>query len=356
MKAARFSSILIVFLTVGGGLLWAQETVFSGKVMDAETKEPLPGVNVYLSGTTIGAATNPEGIYQFTTTLEGKMVMVVSFIGFKTQTVSLEVGQNPEVVTNFELEADPFELQEIKVVASNNEFLRRLDLFKTFFIGYDSNASKTFIENPEALDFEWLEERGEFKVTAKGPIIIFNMALGYSYEVELIDVRFNPETYGGFYRVHPRVSELDPRNRRQERRWRRNRALAFRGSSRHFFQTLYRGQLEDSKYTVHPRGSLEESNNFMALQRKSPNDWRYLINNYKMYTITSREFSVGYNLSSSASKLQDNQRKLSTMNLSGSGLFIINERGYVYNPEEVQFVGKWNNDRFSQFLPLDYEL
>ena len=61
----------------------AQNTI-TGKVFDKETKEALPGVPVYIPGTTIGTTTSANG--EFTLTSEQSFDSIeVKFVGYQTQ-------------------------------------------------------------------------------------------------------------------------------------------------------------------------------------------------------------------------------------------------------------------------------
>lgn len=44
---------------------FAQQKTITGKVTDAESAEPLPGVTIVVKGTTIGTITNFDGDYSF---------------------------------------------------------------------------------------------------------------------------------------------------------------------------------------------------------------------------------------------------------------------------------------------------
>lgn len=65
----------------------------SGRITD-EKGEPLIGVNVYLKNTYDGGTTDIDGKYSFQTTETGKQVLVISFIGFKPQEHSINVGNS----------------------------------------------------------------------------------------------------------------------------------------------------------------------------------------------------------------------------------------------------------------------
>ncbi len=83
-------SILFVLLFVSclASPLWAQSRVIKGKITSAEDNSPLPGVNVAIKGTTVGASSNSDGTYSLSIpadVVDGTLVF--SFIGMKTTEV-----------------------------------------------------------------------------------------------------------------------------------------------------------------------------------------------------------------------------------------------------------------------------
>jgi TonB-linked SusC/RagA family outer membrane protein len=81
-----------------------------GRVTDAMTREPLPGVNVYIQGTTQGVVTGYDGEYLIE--VPGpQAILVYSFMGYEQQTV---VVGNQQVV-NIQLEQDYRFLEEVVV-------------------------------------------------------------------------------------------------------------------------------------------------------------------------------------------------------------------------------------------------
>ncbi|MCS4054517.1 carboxypeptidase-like regulatory domain-containing protein [Salinibacter ruber] len=68
------------------------QTTVEGTVIDAEAESPLPGVNVRVQDTQIGARTDSEG--RFSVELpEGQRTLVFSFVGFATQEVTVPEGE-----------------------------------------------------------------------------------------------------------------------------------------------------------------------------------------------------------------------------------------------------------------------
>ncbi|MCG6187251.1 SusC/RagA family TonB-linked outer membrane protein [Maribellus maritimus] len=102
--------ILILLLFLISSSLFAQKRV-TGIVKDAQTSEPIPGVNVSLKGTTVGTVTDFEGNYAISAPSD-ETVLVFSFIGYKTQEVT--VGSQSEINALLEIETQG--LDEVVVV------------------------------------------------------------------------------------------------------------------------------------------------------------------------------------------------------------------------------------------------
>jgi hypothetical protein len=85
--------------------------LIKGTVKDKGT--PLPGVNIYLSGTSIGTTTNFEGYFEFPQPLNNGDVLVFNYIGYKTQKVIVD---HKTTSMNIALDVDLEELQEIVIV------------------------------------------------------------------------------------------------------------------------------------------------------------------------------------------------------------------------------------------------
>lgn len=83
----------------------------SGKVTDAFNDDPIPGVNVVISGTTLGTTTDIDGVYDLLVN-EGD-TLIFSFIGFVTQ--KIEVGKVK--IINVRLSEHTEMLEEAVIVA-----------------------------------------------------------------------------------------------------------------------------------------------------------------------------------------------------------------------------------------------
>jgi len=114
----RKVKILVSFLLIFAQFVFAQYGKIAGKVVDKETKEPLPGASVIIQGTTLGAATDASGNYVILNVPAGTYTVVASYVGYQTVTVSgVQVVAGLTRELNFELPSTAIELRAVEVVA-----------------------------------------------------------------------------------------------------------------------------------------------------------------------------------------------------------------------------------------------
>jgi hypothetical protein len=82
----RFKYIL---LFVSYSALTAQSGNVSGSITDATTGEPLIGANVFLEGTSLGAATDFEGNYFINDVPIGSYKLIANYIGYDRLTIKI---------------------------------------------------------------------------------------------------------------------------------------------------------------------------------------------------------------------------------------------------------------------------
>ncbi len=112
VKYAVYDRQIILTTKEESGLLdELQQLVVTGKVIDATTKLPLPGVNVVVSGTTIGAMTDPNGNYSINLT-NPKGSIEFTFIGYAKVIVPVE----GRTAIDIQMTENVLQLDEIVVV------------------------------------------------------------------------------------------------------------------------------------------------------------------------------------------------------------------------------------------------
>src|SRR6056297_556164 len=90
----------------------------SGIVTDAENGNPLIGVNVMLSGTSFGAATDMEGYFTILNVPPGKYEVTASSIGYKTYRIKdIRVSVDHTTKIDIYMETSVLKGDEVVVVA-----------------------------------------------------------------------------------------------------------------------------------------------------------------------------------------------------------------------------------------------
>jgi TonB family protein len=91
------------------------KATISGEVIDAETGEPLPGVNIIVKGSATATNTDLEGVFEIAATIND--VLIISFIGMEKQEFLVEVESDISI----ELSSDVAQLSEVVVTGYGTE-------------------------------------------------------------------------------------------------------------------------------------------------------------------------------------------------------------------------------------------
>jgi hypothetical protein len=110
---------IIFFITILSFVASAQQASLKGRVLDAVNNEPLPFVNVLISGTSIGTSTDMDGHFILTGLKPGFVRVEASFVGYK-RAVSSEVEISVVRTNTIEilLEKQNEQIEEVTVTAS----------------------------------------------------------------------------------------------------------------------------------------------------------------------------------------------------------------------------------------------
>jgi len=98
----------LVMMLMLSSVLLAQKYTLSGTVTSTESGEKLVGANVYVKGTTMGAASDENGNYKIPSLKAGTYTVICSYIGFETVEENINLTNNMEL--NFSLKDYQFSL------------------------------------------------------------------------------------------------------------------------------------------------------------------------------------------------------------------------------------------------------
>ncbi|HWV57025.1 MAG TPA: TonB-dependent receptor, partial [Longimicrobiales bacterium] len=123
INAGAIVASLVALLVVVFPLAAQQGGVVEGRVTAAGSGEPLGGVTVQISATSLGAITNDEGVYRIQGVPAGVHEVSIRRIGLRPQTVTIRIQDGAAAVVNFQLENESVLLPDM-VVSTTREAQR----------------------------------------------------------------------------------------------------------------------------------------------------------------------------------------------------------------------------------------
>jgi TonB-dependent receptor len=108
---------LFALFVVSSFLYAAPSGKISGYVFDSQDKKPLPGANVFLRGTTLGASTDLNGKFVIPKVPAGSYKLMIRYIGYQSKTIDILVAEDQELKQNITLDPEAVEGEAIVVTA-----------------------------------------------------------------------------------------------------------------------------------------------------------------------------------------------------------------------------------------------
>lgn len=352
---------MIGVLTVPENLYSFQQqsgTKILGTITDGLNGEPLEGVNVYLSYTTYGDATDSNGDYFFTTNLAGQYELVVSAVGFDAKRYIVTLGgDRDELRIDLEMLRHSVEMNEIEVKADNSEWVQNFKLFEREFLGSTNFGQDASIVNRWVLNFDRNED-GELIAFADDPIKINNPSLGYDLTADLNEFVWNTGDMSGFYRVKVWFEEQAPASEEEYQRWQSNRAMVYEGSLRHFLKSLYDNKLFRNQFEIvwqdtRQRARIQELNEEeLEIALSSRNlDEELISTNIKGYRLREPvDVLIGRR-----SIRSDTRERARLIPMFGDESFLLTPDGNLADLMSVATAGYWSTMRMADMVPIDYQ-
>jgi hypothetical protein len=365
-------------------------TVIKGRVIDDSTGSPLPLTNVFVSTTTIGAAADSLGRFEFRDVQLGKQQIVASLVGYVAQTKSVHLTDTTKYELEFHLRQQPVQVAGVEIEAREPiEWKRNLQRFLKDFLGSSQNAEQCKVLNPEVLDFA-IGGTGLFTATARAPLEIQNLALGYQIKcfldyftssekpIKLTPNQsrepaptprpspsdaWSPRTYAPPpIPVEPlpptqtqttiellcrtRFTPFESRDQKEVRRWKENRKKSYLGSLRHFFSSLAANNVDNQGFELYetyggrtPGGSVP----------------RWKVDSGTLCTRGEFDFDRKFAFAGPLHVVYEggDETQTSVIRLSRSSIiFYVN--GMLADPLSITTYGYWSNQRVADMMPTDY--
>lgn len=338
------NKILLLFVFIFSFSSYSQ--TINGSVFD-EKKEPIPGVSVYLDGTTIGTITDENGKYSLDTNQNSNVSLIVQALGYETIIIDKSLKNN-----NLELYLIPKQTQLKEVIVKKEFFTRKqkLAVFKEQFLGQSKAGKSCLIDNEEEIILDYDYTTNVLSATSINPIKVKNPYLGY-------DVEFNlQEFYVKFYKRS--VKSIDAiessflgttlyREVKKDSKVEKIRKEVYQNSAMNFFKILANNKWKEAKYIFYTGSFPANPEHFFTITQEG--DFKkitVLYNDVKKHLLSNKtKFYAEYSLLN-----KKNQSKI----MFYTNEFYVDKFGNNSNSREIRFSGYLGTQRLGDLLPLNY--
>ena len=356
------SGLLIAFISLPA--FSQSDYAISGKIIDEETKLPLQGASVFAENTTLGTASDNDGVFHLRLP-NGGYSIVITFTGYQTETkrvTTADAGNNQLVI---EIKKKEKSLEEF-VVKSTSEVADGLEKYGEFFmdnfIGKTDNSKQCYIKNKEVLRFFYYRRAKRLKIIASAPLEIVNDALGYTIKYELDSFVHEYNTQVSLYTGYPLFQEMRSGSAEQSEKWAAARRVAYNGSILHFMRSMYRKKLREEGFEI--QFIINKNDKEAAIPVKD----FYASMSYKMEDSSNtldilprqKEVAVIYkNEISPALYIEANPEaspkfQLSVLSFLPDESLNIEQNGFYYEQNDITISGYWAWEKIADMLPYDY--
>ncbi len=356
-----FLSFIAVMTAFGQG---TPRAAISGNVVDASTNKPLPYAIVFLAGTTLGTPTDSAGRFEIKNIPLGSHELVVSMVGYKRRSYSLQLFEPAQKTVNVQLQPSEVQTQAVEVVASDpKEWRKNLEQFQKEFFGETKNATECQILNKESLNFQVDEKKRIFIATAPVPLEIENRALGLKIRLWLEEFKMEGSILQ--YRGNTQFEYLQPSTPRESEGWRSSRKKAYFGSRRHFLTAVAQGRANAEGFEVYQVMNIRSANIGTEVGRM-PVDVATFVNRTEydfqkrlrfsdyLQIVYQREIpEPAFEILMSLDNLNYRQQ-VSWITMNRSPVYFTVD-GNTLEPYALKVFGYWAFERVAELLPLDYD-
>ncbi len=345
----------------------------AGRVLDDQSGNPVSGVNVFLSNTMLGDATDEDGRFEIVGVPDGIYELVVTHVGYLFEKESVEVrGRAGTVPVLFRIIPQVWVLREVEVTAEMPEIgAENLKTLTHLFLGDTRNANKCRILNPEVLAITNDEMNDVFTARARDALIIENRALGYRIDYVLASFRASGDEvrYVGSAAFH----DLQPKDGKEKKRWEKTRRKTYEGSLRHFLASLCDGSYRKTGFVTQVTPFVPANLTPILGDRVDPSGFvspgeepseRRLSCHDVLQVIYTRERADRDYLDWAGRRRESGTLPLSTSRFPRQSSWLVmqhvvadmDRRGFLHHPLAVKVYGYWAWERIADMLPYEYTI
>lgn len=353
------------------------QSILKGKVVD-QYAQVVEGVTVMVDGSSLSTTTDQQGNFQIQFP-NGQHALVFRHEGFELKRITVNAQYlTPIVVTMVE---KIIELEQANIRAmSREDWEYYYQIFKSNFLGIDQPAKQCKILNPNILRFNYEPENRVLTASAREPLIVENLYLGYRIEYDLSEFMMDYKSQYLLVIGSSYFQELKASKSKQNK-WQKNRKKAYLGSFTHFLKSVYDDKINENGFDVKRLIREENPAYTEAVERIKKGESNiivprsktiaYLVNQpVPIDSLVQRKasqvmmnfeglYSVEYTLEKEDI---DYVKNIKHQNLFGNQVSLfslkspieLTPEGYYVNPGDVILEEYWTWEKFAHLLPIDY--
>ena len=181
------SSLILIFVFLFSAVAIGQDTKISGKVIDAITAQPLTGVAVYVSGTSVGVVSGLDGTYSINYSKEFNAPLVFAYLGYEKIQIENPTSANLSLVRMSE---QTNTLDAVVIDPDPWDRATKEKLFLKYFVGSQSLENCTVL-NLKDVRLRFNPTTSQMTAVSNNPIIMKNTELGYLITYDLAEFEIN---------------------------------------------------------------------------------------------------------------------------------------------------------------------
>lgn len=333
-----------------------------GTVRDANTKEPISGVNVFISGSLKGSSSDKFGNFAIDELYPNIYEIVFSHVAYDIRLMTINAKHKKPSSFSVILIPKTIQLKEVEINATKEKnWNYHYYLFESEFLGNTINAARCEIVNSEAITFKFDREKQVLTAKADQPLIIENYALGY--EIQYFLESFENDDKKSVIHGVLNFREISPGSKKETRQWRKNRKKSYYGSYTHFLKALYNNKLRKEGFRIYLADTVGSKNitqisedEILSESRKDLNVKMAFDNFLKIEFVRSDYRNQNERIREYYSTENGIQNGIQTSYLKLNLPYTtILKNGFLKEQFAVTKYGYWSWERVAEYLPFEYK-
>jgi len=322
-----------------------------GVVYDSKTKEPIPGVAIYLRGTSIITTSNKDGKFLLSVERVVNTTLEFSHLSYESLTIEKPFEHQEKA---YYLKEKVSTLSEVRVVSDRYSREDKMRVFKEEFLGRSAAGKSCIIVNEEDIVLHYDSETTTLICYAINPIVIENKYLAYriTFDLHNFAIQYTENTLNMnkakkvFFTGASSFADQSPYNILYAKR----RLEVYLRSSQSFFKNLATNTLEESKFRIFNRFRQIKLDQYFTVVDAKP---------FKMVLInpdtdlSRRHSSVDEEPIYGVLGINCNSMYRSDV-VFLINRFSVDEFGNISAVDKVVFFGDMGDQRLGDMLPMDF--